>query len=158
MSEETIRAITALAGVSVGFILARAGLWFDRRHRTRTHKGALLAEIDLCEADAKTYITDPVASPLYRLPTSAFETAFSSLLVDGALSRGQVKDLELYFGLVQQINRGLEYAHDARVRDDQKGLAEEVNRLLVKCRRLVDGVNGGESYVVEARLALLQMD
>jgi hypothetical protein len=156
MTSDNVRNIVTLAAVLLAFFLGRAALIRERRLRRHAHKRALRAELDLCEEDAKTYISDPVAAPLYRLPTWAFESAFPSLLQDGVLSEEQVRVLERYFGLVQQINRGLDQIHSATERDDQKAIGREMNRLTAKCRKFL-GLSQGESYLSRARWAVFQI-
>ena len=77
--------------------------------------------------------------------TVAVESAFPSLLQDGVIDEQQVRDLELYLGLAQEINRGLDQVHIAMDRDGQKAVAREMNRLVAKmpqvssdrCRRIL---------------------
>jgi hypothetical protein len=85
----------------------------DRGRRHKAHRGALRTEVRICEQLATTYLTDPVAAPLYRLPTAAFTAALPQLIGDGALSERQVEDLEHFVAYVEQINRGLDNTHRA---------------------------------------------
>lgn len=61
-----------------------------------------------CKEKAETFLNDNVASPLYRLPITAYQTSYSILLRDGAVSEDEVLVLGTFFGLVQDINRGLD--------------------------------------------------
>src|SRR5262245_62006078 len=107
---DELKLFLPLVGVVVGFVLSRFASNYDRWRRRRSHKAALQAEINLCEQLARRYLADPVAAPLYRLPTAAFTVAFPNLLSDGVLSRAQVECLEGFSGWVQDINRGLDNA------------------------------------------------
>ena len=149
--------VGTLVGAVVGFGLGRWGLARDRRRRLKGNREALRAEVDLCAEFAERYLADKVLAPLYRLPSSAFEKAFPNLLADAALSRSQVAALASFWGLVGEINRGLDQTHDARD-GDQNRLGEEVNRLTAKCRKLLGKQEGVPSYVERARCALSEIE
>jgi hypothetical protein len=63
-----------------------------------------------CKDKLEALLTDNVASPVYRLPISAYETSYSVLLGDGAVSEDEVLMLGEFFGIIQDINRGLDNA------------------------------------------------
>lgn len=97
-----------LAFTLFGFLLGLVPPWFNRKRRLRTHWCAIRAEMLQCKEKAETFLNDEIASPLYRLPLSAYQTSYSVLLGDGAVSEDEVLVLGTFFGLIQDINRGLD--------------------------------------------------
>jgi hypothetical protein len=97
-----------LAFTIFGFLLGLVPPWFNRKRRLRTHWCAIRAEMLQCKEKAETLLNDKIASPLYRLPLTAYQTSYSVLLGDGAVSEDEVLVLGTFFGLVQDINRGLD--------------------------------------------------
>jgi hypothetical protein len=134
--------------VLLGFVLGTAATWLERRRRCRAHWAALWAEIGICERLARTYNTDGVAAPLYRLPVSAFGASFPALLTDGAVKSGEVDDLAWFWGWVQDINRGLDNADKAAHSGQTDQLNREVVRLQTKCRELLEGHGGNEAAII----------
>jgi hypothetical protein len=64
----------------VGFVLGQGVTSLQRRRRLRAHWAALDAEITICGRQARAYLRDNVAAPLYRLPTMASAASFPRLL------------------------------------------------------------------------------
>jgi hypothetical protein len=126
-------------GIVLGFLLGQLAGWIERRRRMRGHWGALAAEVDMCERLAGAYLADPVAAPLYRLPEAAFSASFPALLAEGVINRLEARQLSEFRGAVQEINRGLDIASEARAADKNILLQTEVSRLSLKCRNLLDG-------------------
>ncbi len=112
-------AIIALAGVIIGaglgYLLSHLKDRQLRKVRVRTHLLALRAEIEICKEFAITYRTDPVASPLYRLPTIAYQNSLPQLLVDAALADSETRALIMFSNQIETINRGLDQANEARI-------------------------------------------
>src|SRR5438132_4621835 len=88
--------------ILLGFALANAAGWFDRRRKIKTHWHALRAEIILAMRQARDFLDSDVMSPLYRYPTDAFEKAFRLLLVEGAVGEEEFLVLNLLFSAVQE--------------------------------------------------------
>lgn len=122
--------VAALVGVLVGFGLGLVPPWLDRKRRLRVHFSAMKAEMNICADLAATYLRDNVQAPLCRLPTDAYSTALSALLLDGALEEPESRALAEYYGLVAQLNRGLDNAdHFHRVEHHQlRNVEYERNR------------------------------
>ena len=144
--------LKSIVGVLVGFFLGRGVTYFERRRRLRAHWSALDAEVDLCEAQARTYLSDHVSAPVYRLPTVAFTTSFPVLLGDGAVSRAESLALTSFNSMIDQINRALDLATEHR--GDAERLRQEVDRIRLKCTHLLEAHGGYEAYVVRARGAV----
>lgn len=140
--------------VVLGFVLSQAKEWFSRRRRLRNSWSALKAEVDICEHLARTYLQDGVMAPLYRLPTDAFSTSFPVLLAEGAIKGDEVKDLESFFGWIQDINRGLDNANVAMHSGNNNQLRREYDRLHLKAKELLDGRQGVEPYLTRGRRVL----
>jgi hypothetical protein len=129
-----------LLGVMVGAAITQGKDWWTRRTRRGTFRAALLAEADLCHGLCTAYLRDPVQAPLYRLPTVAYERCFPALLEDAAVGSEEAKAVLNFYVLVEQLNRGLDQAHDALslVREARPGhlgdygLDEEAGRLRLK--------------------------
>lgn len=128
-----------IALILIGFALGQLAGWIERRRRMRGHWGALAAETEMCQRLAGAYLADPVAAPLYRLPEAAFSASFPALLAEGVIDRLEARQLTEFRGAVQEINRGLDIASEARAADNNILLQTEVNRLNLKCRNLLEG-------------------
>ena len=129
--------------ILAGFVLAFVPPWLDRKRRLRTHLQAIRAEMQLAQERASMLLKDEVLAPLYRLPVSAYQTSFPTLLAEGILSEEGSHALGNYFCQVQDINRGLDNATARAHVDDNTGLSREYNRLLLKTQRLLqDGPEG----------------
>jgi hypothetical protein len=126
-------------GFVLGFLGGQLAGWIERRWRRRGHWGALAAEADMCERLAGAYLSDPVAAPLFRLPEAAFSASFPGLLAEGVINRLEARQLSEFRGAVQEINRGLDIASEARAANNTTLLQTEVSRLALKCRNLLDG-------------------
>lgn len=135
--------------VLLGFVLAWAPHWFDRRRKIVAHWAALRAEATLCVEKAHILINDNKMAPLYRLPTVAFEKAFPILLVEGELVEIEVEYLTRFFSQAQDINRGLDYATAMRHAADHQKLTQEYSRLVAKASELV-GKSGDGGLSKEA--------
>jgi hypothetical protein len=128
--------------VLLGFILAWAPQWFDRRRRIVAHWAALRAEALLCAEAARNFLADGVLAPLYRLPTIAFEKSFPLLLVEGELSEPDILSVTRFFALAQDINRGLDNATKLAQAGETEKLQAEYQRLVLKATTLVEGSDG----------------
>ena len=144
-----------LMGVVLGAFLMELREFFTRRERHLSYWSALSAEVDLCHGFAKAYCDDPVQSPLYRLPTIAYDNGFPALLGDGAVSEKEAHCILRFYGQAMQINRGLEYAHAAK-EGDPTVLAQEANRLKLKAKNLIDPncIDPGGPYYSAVRDAI----
>jgi hypothetical protein len=82
------------------------------------------------------------------------------LLTDGAVSENEVLTLGRFFGLVQDINRGLDNAAEANMSGGSHKLKAEFDRNRLKSEKLVMAQNGQPSLfaqaleIVNAKIAL----
>ncbi|MDQ3207102.1 MAG: hypothetical protein M3Q37_00680 [Gemmatimonadota bacterium] len=93
----------------------------------------------MCERLAVAYLKDGVAAPLYRLPEAAFSASFPAFLAEGVIGRLEVRQLTEFRGAIQEVNRGLDIAGDARSAKDNTLLQNEAGRLKTKCQNLLEG-------------------
>ena len=140
--------------VILGFVLALIPNYLQRRRRLRAHWSALGAEAELCAQFAMTYLTAGVEAPLYRLPEAAFTTSFPALLSDAGVKGEEVTGLESFWCLVQDINRGLDNAHDAVRQSNSNQLAAEAGRLKLKCTKLLEDKSDAEARITVVRKIL----
>jgi hypothetical protein len=131
--------------VLLGVVLGWAPQWFDRHRKLKTHWQALRAEATRCVELAKTYRTDNVMAPLYRMPTMAFEKSFPVLLVDGDVTEEELGSLGRFFYQVQDINRGLDNAAAMGHAGDGAKLRMEYERNLLKVTDLAEGRDGKDA-------------
>lgn len=150
MNEDINKAGLAILGVVVGFILSGGQRWLERKRKLRAHLAAIRAEMKLCKQDAETLLTDNVKSPLYRLSVTAMQTGLPILLSEGHLNEEEVFALTRYSSLVQDLNRGLDYAASCLATDNQLGLDLQYNRNLLKAGHLI-GENGTENVMEAAK-------
>lgn len=133
-----ISGLFALAGAVVALVGTHVSAWLIRRSRRRTFRAAMAAEAALCRSLAQSYVNDRVGSPLYRLPTVAYDNGFPELLKDGVVGANESKVTLEFYGLVGQINRGLDQAHDAltslRRGGGQLGLGQELEEEAARLR------------------------
>jgi len=135
--------------VLLGFFLGLVPGWWSRKQRLKMHWRALRAEIALCAELAETFLKDNVMAPLYRLPTKAFSASFPALLADAALNEVEVKQLSKFYELVEQLNRGLDYAAEYVKNDNSVALKAEYNRLLTKANKLIKPeTNSNNTYTM----------
>jgi len=144
-----VSAGAALVGAALGFAGPQLVAWWQKRKRHRAYWSAMSAEIDLCREHAEAYLKDRVVAPLYRLSTIAYANGFPSLLGDGAVTGDETKTVLAFYGLVDQINRGLKQANDALVdmKMTNKAVAENL-RLDEKCKHMI--AEGGPYDAVRA--------
>lgn len=154
MSAEYVAGAFGLGGVILGAIIANGVEWLQKRKRHVAYWSAMSAEIDLCCEQAGVYLNDQVIAPLNRLPIVAYTNAFPGLLGDGAVSGGEAKAVLSFYNLVEQINRGIEQAHDALTPEGKKTdrSVSESMRVDVKCKRLVE--KGGPYDIARAAIAV----
>ena len=143
--------MTELAFAIFGFLLALLPPWFNRKRRLKTHWCALRAEMILCKEKAETLLKDNVMSPLYRLPVIAYQVSYPVVLADGAVAEEEVLTLGRFFEQVQDINRGLDNAAEAKMNNDSHNLKTEYDRNLLKAETLVVEHNGTPSLFVQAK-------
>ncbi len=114
-----VSAVAALAGATLGFAGPQLIASWQKRKRHFAYWSAMSAEADLCQSFAKQYLIARVESPLYRLPTIAYEKGFPALLGDGAITAFEAAGVLLFYTQVEQINRGLDRA-DATLYGDAR--------------------------------------
>lgn len=132
-----------LIGVLVGFALTTVRDWLTRRHRQRAHFEALLAEMQFCAEQAAMFLQHGITAPVYRLPTSSYQSAFPALLSDGAISGADITAVIRYFNEVETLNRGLDQteSHRSAGSDDENALKTEHQRNILKAQRLTVEAN-----------------
>jgi len=133
-----ITAGAGLLGVVVGVVSTQSVAWWQKRKRQIGHWRALSAEIEICRDRAQAYITDHVLAPLYRLPALAYEEGFPPMLADGVLLEDEVRAVLSFYNIVEQINRGLDQAHQAAINEQEERLGREAGRIGLKAHELVD--------------------
>lgn len=105
----------------------------------------------LCKEKAEMLLTGNIMSPLYRLPVIAYQVSYPVLLADGAVAEAEVLSLGRFFDQVQDINRGLDNAAQAKMGNDLHNLKTEYDRNLLKAERLVAESNIEPSFFVLAK-------
>lgn len=146
----------------VGAIVLNALVAFIAE-RVRKYRNFMALQIEVNEAIllANTYLNDRIWCPLYRIPNVALETSGIELLKSSALV---AKDLEAfihYSNQVAQINRGLDYMNEHRVRVLSTGTGDlsadslanaEKLRLSEKCKELRDTYGAALLKAINKRL------
>ena len=129
-----------LIGAALTLIINIIQSWVRKKLRLRTHWSVISGEIELCREKAAALLNPDkvIGSPLYRLPTSAYETSFPVLLENGALTGPQYLIVGRFFSLVQEINRGLEYSAEANQSNNHVHLFHEFQRIKLKARNLIE--------------------
>lgn len=136
-----------LLGVIVGATITQGTAWWQKRKRHFAYWSAMSAEVDLCRDQAQGYIADQVIAPLGRLSIVAYENGFPTLLADGAVTHDEAKAVLNFYGLVEQINRGLEQANEAIAGGTKTDRSiYESMRLDVKCKHMLEA-NGPYAVV-----------
>ncbi len=143
--------LEAIFAVLVGFILGRVPVWLYRKRKLKAHWCAIRAEIDLCKEMANKLLADEVLSPLYRLPTVAFQTSFPLLLAEGVLTETESLALTWFSNHAQEMNRGLDFAAEAHTSGDQELLRKQNDRNRLKARGLVQSADAKDCLYDTAR-------
>jgi hypothetical protein len=148
--------VGALAGAVVGFLLSQGVEWCRRRNLRRAHWAALRAELEFCCQRAETYLRhDEPKAPLYRLPTTAYASAFPELIRDAKVAETEMAPLMRFFTEVEDFNRGLGLVQAALDRNDDKKRDAEIRRNLSKAQMLVPPPVGSvDGYYQPARAVL----
>lgn len=110
----------------------------------KTHFAALNSEVEMCRSFASHYLTDSVEAPLYRLPLDAYEVSLPALLADGALSENEVAAITQFYGLVAELNRGLDNANHFHKTENSKLRQSEGERNRLKAGHLYDSESENE--------------
>ena len=124
-----------IALVILGFVLAVIPLWFDRKRRLKGHFYAIRAELELCRERAESFLKDGMASPLYRMPLTAYQVSVPILLSENTLSEEESIALARFYCQAEDINRGLDNA--AVLLRDEDALQKEFSRLTLKTRTMI---------------------
>lgn len=128
------KAAYAAVGVIVGFLLNELRSFLLRRRKHSAYWTALYTEIEYARGRAQMYLDDNIMAPLYRLPTSAFETCYPELLADGVLTEANTTALMAFFSEVETFNRGLDRVGAT---DDEKAIEREYSRNRLKAQQLI---------------------
>jgi hypothetical protein len=129
-----IAVVSGLIGAIGALVLKHLYDKWQSYQTRRRRFGALKAEIDYCARLARTYGTD-VAVPLYRFPSSVFETVYPHLIGD-VLSGTDVQALIGFYSQAEQMNRGLDAAEGYRAANNGTRMDEEVHRLRLKAAEM----------------------
>jgi hypothetical protein len=148
--------VGALAGAVVGFLLSQGVEWCRRRNLRRAHWAALRAELEFCCQRAETYLRhDEPKAPLYRLPTTAYASAFPELVRDAKVTETEMAPLMRFFTEVEDFTRGLGLVQAALERNDDKKRDAEIRRNFSKAQMLVPPPVGRvDGYYQPARAVL----
>jgi hypothetical protein len=129
------------AGVLIGTILGSAiPLWHEwnaRRLERRGDIASIQTELMLCQRMLNALMTEGIAAPLYRVPTSATARALPKLIAEGEFTLNEQAALIEYLNRVEELNRGLERAGAAHAADKVGLLGEEATRNLQKAEGLL---------------------
>lgn len=137
--------------IVLGVFLGLVPPWYLRRRRLKTHWAALRADLNLCQESVGNLMKDQVMAPLYRLPLKSYDTSFPVLLADGAIAEDEVLTLSRCFGLIEDINRGLDNAAAANMAGQDSKLEAEYKRNLMKATQLIEGKSENEAILEQAR-------
>lgn len=140
--------VEALLGVIIGFVLGLLPPWLTSKRRAKTHFAALNSEVEMCRSFACHYLTDGVEAPLYRLPLDAYAASLPALLSDAALSKDEVTAITQFYGLVTELNRGLDNADHFHKTENSKLRQSEGKRNRLKAGRLYDSESENEYSAV----------
>jgi hypothetical protein len=138
----------AVVGGILGFAIGELKEWLHGRRRRRAHWRALSAETELCREMAEEFLRANVMGPLYRLPTLSYSHSFPVLLADGAPNEAETRAVTQFFSEVENLNRGLDQANEAR--NDETRLRDEFGRNRLKAEILV----GSGNYYTRLRAVL----
>lgn len=142
-----------VASLLLGFLLGLVPPWFTRRQRLKAHWWALRAELAECREKAETLLSesDRFQTPLYRLPTNAFQVSFPIILADCAIDESEARALTRCFSQIQDINRGLDNAAEFYKEANTGKLHTEHNRNCLKARALIEGIEGKRALMTPAK-------
>jgi hypothetical protein len=131
----------AALGAFVGVLLTAFVLWVRRKRELAASWHALRSEITYCHEMAIAYLQakDTVEMPLARLPTLIYEKVIPTIIAERSISEKEFRDLMEFYGLVYQLNRGLDFAVDAQQRDNESLRKKEVSRNRVKASHFRPG-------------------
>lgn len=127
----------------------------ERRRRCRANAAGLTAEIKMCGEHAAGFLHDNVMAPSYRLPIIFFKRALPSLIVDGALPPDGVAAILHFYNQVETLNRGLDFAHEARIANDEERLKQEDSRNRQHKAPMIAVPNGQFYISASAAVALI---
>jgi hypothetical protein len=106
-----------------------------------------------CKDKATTLLKETIASPLYRLPLTAYQASYPILLADGAVEEDEVLVLGRFFALVEDINRGLDNAAAIYMSGNlmENKLQNEFNRNQMKAKKLLEEESGNSNLFDQAK-------
>jgi hypothetical protein len=111
-----------------------------RADRIESLWAAVACEVQASAEQAQSFLEEKIGAPAYRIELPLYSTAFPSLLIEVRLEPSEVSALYTYFANVQAMNRGIQYAHDARDRPDNgEAFQKEARRTMNKADLLRPG-------------------
>ena len=150
--------LESLLGAAIGGLMVLiAQKYFEWRAAQgviQASKDYLRAEISVCGTLARTFLTDNVQAPLYRLPTVCFVPGVEALLRHGELKQGPAESLIRFYGEVAALNRGLD---DAAELAFTPGTGVTMNAITERNRLKAERVKDGGDLYVPAIAAVSQV-
>ena len=143
----------------IGFFSNYLLQFFQKRKRIRNHLGAISVEADIAKDYAHQLTADIVVSPSYRLPVLSYESTFSLILSEGALTADEIKTIMEFYSLVDSINRGLDliasipHTENVIKIEDHPMLSAYHSRNFVKAKELID-MHGNVRKILNEKIKL----
>ena len=135
-------ALSILLSAFLGFIF---GVYKERHAKhVLVHNAMLLMENELhqCQRQIRGLAKSTVLSPLSRLPRSAYDSHWTTAVMAGDFTSAEVSLIAAFYSFVDQINRGLDQAHEAKTRGDHKHLVQEAARVVMKANKVASKEGG----------------
>lgn len=143
--------ISIILSACLGYAL---GVYRERHNNSVLSYNVMLlmqTELQECQRQIRGLANPGVLSPLHRLPRKVYDTQWEKAVLIGDFTSAQVKAITDYYYFVDQINRGMEQTHDAKVRGNQKHLVDEARRVTMKASK-VASKEGTEEDLYQAAL------
>lgn len=123
----------------IGFGLGYLPQWCSGRAKVRAYKANLSAEVEKCKEMALAYQSDNITSPSYRLPITAWNTAYPKLIELTDITEQESKIINQFYIEVDSLNRGLDQINAARyIHGGGQIRNEELPRNLLKASNITN--------------------
>ena len=138
---QVLSIIGPIIGVFIGFYLRGRADRVKQIRAIESHLAALEVEVYRCGELAATYFEQGINAPLYRLPTSHYESSMLILKNAGIVTKDDAQALQHFYSQADQVNRGLDNVDDfkrGRLPDNEAGINSdrELRRLKLKAREM----------------------
>lgn len=130
--------ISHVVSVFIGILAGKLFDWFRARRVQRAHWLALSTEVAICVNNAIQFIADKISAPLGRFPTLAYTTAFPALLSEGRLNSDEGLKLGLFYGKIEELNRGLDNANQLLLDGEEEKIEQLHSRNIMKAEQLIN--------------------